>query len=276
MRRTVLALLLLGWFALAQEEGGKEEGQEEEGGEEAAEEGEEGKPEAEKPPPAPGDGAKLLTDLAAANEAKDPLKVAGLLPAIGEFGKTTKNAAEADALAEELVKSLAFKDDDVKSKVVQTLGELRSKKAAGALKRIIAKKTKDEREEELVAKAVLSLGMLADPANLKDFEDAAKNRSVPIAKAAYEALKRYGTAKGKVRKDVAEMLMKRLDAEYPSSGGQQGKSVGEEAQKRWTAVSGLIVASLQSVCRQTTITDVENWREWWKENKKKPWKDSET
>jgi hypothetical protein len=69
--------------------------------------------------------------------------------------------------------------------------------------------------------------------------------------------------------------MKRLDMEYPSSGGQGNKSVSAEKQARWTEVSPAMVGSMKALCREATINDIDNWREWWKENKKKPWKDED-
>ena len=37
----------------------------------------------------------------------------------------------------------------------------------------------------------------------------------------------------------------------------------------------VIVASMQAICHEDTINDIENWREWWKEYKRdaKYWKD---
>jgi hypothetical protein len=117
---------------------------------------------------------------------------------------------------------------------------------------------------------------MADPRQIDPIGDQCKNRSLPVAKAAYEAFKHYGTAKGKTRKRCAEVLMKRLEAEKPSSGGQQGGgSVSQEAQERWQQLANVIVSSMQAVCHEPTINDVENWREWWKENKRRAgaWKD---
>ena len=54
-----------------------------------------------------------------------------------------------------------------------------------------------------------------------------------------------------------------------------GGNVSAEAQKRWQVVAPVIVDSMQSICRDTTIADVDNWRQWWKENRKnrRTWKD---
>ena len=74
-------------------------------------------------------------------------------------------------------------------------------------------------------------------------------------------------------KQVAELLMKRLDSEYPTA--SSGGNISAEAQERWGKLQEIIVKSLQAVCRETTIIDIENWREWWKDNKRnaKRWKD---
>jgi len=262
--RLLLALLSLPFLASGEEE---EEAP-------APEEEEAAAPEKPAPPADNRDATQLLKDLIEANAAKDPAKIAALLAPIANVGKTSKAEAEVDALAVELAKSLQLKDLDLQKKVLETFAELRSKKAAGALKRIaFDKKVEGEKEEEVKAKALVAIGTLRDPGNIEAIVDAAKDRSVIVAKGAYEALKSYATAKGAVRHDVAEHLMKRLDAEYPAA--PDGKKVGEEARKRWAEVSPLIVAALQAVCRQDTIVEIDNWREWWKENKKNPkaWKD---
>ena len=40
-------------------------------------------------------------------------------------------------------------------------------------------------------------------------------------------------------------------------------------------LGSMIVSAMQAVTRETTINDIENWRDWWKENKnsRKVWKD---
>ncbi|NJN14242.1 MAG: hypothetical protein HC813_00850, partial [Planctomycetes bacterium] len=54
-----------------------------------------------------------------------------------------------------------------------------------------------------------------------------------------------------------------------------GGTVSAEQQERFNQLKSSIVASMQALCRQPTINDVENWREWWRENKKRrdAWKD---
>jgi len=237
------------------------------------EEGEAGKKEA--PPAAPGEAMKLLADLQAANVAKDVAKVGSLCDPVAALGKTLKSGAEADLLAEELSKSLAFREEDLKEKVIKTLGELRSRKSSAGLKRVIGKKAKTEREEAIVGKAIEALAMAADPGDVDYLADFMKEQSLVVAKAAAGCFKGYQTAKAKTRKQIAEHLMKRLEGEYPSSGGQGGK-VSAEQQKRWNELSSPLVSSLQAVCHQPTITDAAHWREWWKDNKKKPWRDSES
>ena len=111
--------------------------------------------------------------------------------------------------------------------------------------------------------------------NINKIGDMCKAKSKHVAKGAYTAFQSYGTAKGKTRKKCADILMKRLSMEAPSSGGQGGKSVSAEKQERWAELQPIIVASMQSITREVTINDVENWREWWKDNKgaSKAWKD---
>jgi hypothetical protein len=265
MKRIALLLLLSFGAALA------EEGEE---GDESAE----AKPEKkETPPPQPGDVQKVLTELQAANAAKDAAKLGALQKPLTDLGRSLKSGAEADLLADELSKSLGiFREDDLRDKIVKTLGELRSKRSAAALKRIAGKKTKSDREEAQVADALDALAMAADPGEVEYIAEFMKERSIPIAKAACGAYKHYGAAKARTRKAIAEHLMKRLEAEYPSSGGQSSAKVSAEQQKRWGELSAAIIPSLQAVCREATINDAPTWREWWKENKKKPWRDSES
>ncbi|MHC4579018.1 MAG: hypothetical protein ACYTED_16615 [Planctomycetota bacterium] len=224
------------------------------------------------------DPGRLLTELTAANTAKDVAKISSLLSSIAEVGKSSKDEAAVDALAKELGHSFKACKGNWGSlrKITDTLGELRSKNGTKVLKRYAyAKKPRDEEHETLQARALLAIGKVADPRQIDRIGDQCKQKSLIIAQAAYETFKHYGTAKGKVRKKCAELLMKRLDMEYPSSGGQSNKTVSQEAQERWQKLANVIVASMQAVCREPTINDVENWREWWKENKRSSsaWKD---
>lgn len=237
-----------------------------------AEDEEESKPEPAAPP---GDPVKLLSDLQAAIAAKDVAKVGALCKPIADVGKSGKSGEEIDALAEELSKGLGFKEADVRGEVLKALTELRSLKASGPLKKYIGRKVKGDREEELVGQAIDALGSAADPGEVDFIADMMKEQSIYIAKGACGAFKHYAKAKAKVRKQIAELVMKRMEGEKPSSGGQSGGKASAEQQKRWDALSPLLVGSMQALCRQPTIADVESWREWWKENKKKPWKDSD-
>ena len=69
---------------------------------------------------------------------------------------------------------------------------------------------------------------------------------------------------------ISRLILLLVFLTLPFQAGAKG-----EAQKRWEQLSPVIVQSMQSICRQPTINDIENWREWWKENKKDPraWKD---
>ncbi|MHC4818810.1 MAG: hypothetical protein ACYTF8_12225 [Planctomycetota bacterium] len=225
------------------------------------------------------DPARLLMELTAANKAKDPGKIGTLLKGIGEVGKSSKDQKAIDALAKELAVSFKVCKGNwgTLRGIADTLGELRSKNTVKTLKRYAyQKKARDENYESIQIRSLLAIGKMADPKQIEPLGDQCKNRKLPIAKAAYEAFKHYGTAKGKTRKRCAEVLMKRLEAEKPSSGGQQGGgTVSQEAQERWQQLANVIVASMQAVCHEPTINDVENWREWWKENKRRSgaWKD---
>ena len=223
------------------------------------------------------DPAKLLNDLTAANAAKDVGAITQLLKPITEVGKTSKEAGVVNGLAKELGGSFKVCKGNwgTLKKIAEALGELRSKSGAKALKKYaFLKKAKNEDEEGLQAAAVLAIGKMADPKLIDRIGDTCKSKSVHVAKAGYQAFQGYGTAKGKVRKKCAELLMKRIDMEFPSNA--PGKSVSAEAQERWQQLSSVIVASMQVICREPTINDVPNWREWWKENKgrSKSWKDA--
>lgn len=252
-------------------EGGGAEG----GGDEEEEEGE------KKPPPAvvPSDPNKIVADLTLANAAKDVGRIdTAAKEALAWAKGGAKDEESADKIAVELSDSVKVAKGNygTLNVVVEALGDLRTKEGLKTLKKIgFQKKAKDAQEEKLQGIALVGVGKFGDPKDVAAFEEASKSDSVVVAKAAYEALGFYGPAKAKVRKQCAELLMKRLDMEYPSSGGQGGKSVSAEKQERWNEVSPVMVATMKSLCRESTINDIDNWREWWKENKKKPWKDDD-
>jgi len=282
MKYAAIALACILGLAFAQEKPPEEKPAEgEQPAEGEAAEGEEEPPSKPPVPPAvPSDPAKILSELTLANLAKDITRIDLAAKEIALWASGAKDAVMADSLAKELAESLKAAKGNwgTLNAIMKALGELRSKEGAKALKRhAFQKKYKDENEEKLQAAAIVGLGKSADPKDIGGFEETAKSDSMIIAKAAYEALGSYGAAKGKVRRQCAEVLMKRLEMEFPSSGGQGGKSVSPEKQERWTDVSPAMVASMKALCREPTINDIENWREWWKENKKsaKPWKDDD-
>ena len=129
--------------------------------------------------------------------------------------------------------------------------------------------------QELQAAAINGLALLRDSKQINGLAEMTKSKSIVVAKAAYIGFKHYGTSPGRVRKNIAGILMKRLDMEKPSSGGGNNVSVSAEQQARWQKLQPAMVESMQAICRQATINDVENWREWWKEKKRdsKFWKD---
>jgi len=224
------------------------------------------------------DPLKVLSDLMNANTAKDVGSIDMLMKSVIEVGQTSKSSEEVDPIAKELAKSfkLAKGNLGVERKILRAMGELRSKKSLGTLKRwAFRKKAKSEQEQELQAEAVGAIAMLRDPRLVDKIGDVTKSRSVTVAKAAYVSFKQYEPSKGKVRKKIAELLMKRLSAEKPSQGSQGSGNISAEAKERWQKLERAIVESMQAICRQDTINDVENWREWWKENKKnaRAWKD---
>lgn len=221
------------------------------------------------------DPVKLLTDLAAANKAKDVSTIATLLDPIAKVGKTAKDSKTVDPLAKELTVSFKIAKGNwgTLRKILDTLGELRSKKSASLLKKTAFKEVEDDDKISVQVSALGALGKLADKKYLDGIIDTSKSRNLKVAEACYKALGEYGVAKGKVRKAVAEQLMKRLESEYPSASAD--KNPGQAARDRWAKLQTPIVKAMQAVCHEPTITDVPNWREWWKENKKnaKAWKD---
>jgi hypothetical protein len=237
-------------------------------------------PESEKQPVAvvPTDPKKVIADLTLANAAKDVMRIDAAAKEALAWAKGAKDEATVEILATELIDAIKVAKGNygTLNTVVEALGELRSKEGVKALRRIaFQKKAKDAQDEKLQAFALVGVGKFGDPKDIAAFEEASKGDSAIVAKAAYEALGLYGPAKAKVRKQCAELLMKRLDMEYPSSGGQGGKTVSAEKQARWAEVSPVMVNAMKSLCREATINDIDNWREWWKENKKKPWKDED-
>lgn len=278
MKYAAIFLACLLGVAYAQEEKPPE-------GEKPAEEGaaeEEEEIKSTPPPEAPPEPMKIISDLTLANAVKDGGRIDMAARQALAWAKGAKDQALIDTMSKELAESIkAVKGNwGTLNVIVDALGELRSKEGAKALKKVASKKDyKDESEEKFQANAIVNLGKFADPKEIGAFEELSKSDSKVIAKAAYQAFGSYGPAKGKVRRQVVEVLMKRIDMEYPSSGGQGGKSVSAEKQARWAEVSPAIVGSLKALCRENTINDVDNWREWWKENKKNPkseaWKDED-
>ena len=232
------------------------------------------KPAEEAKPPV--DGVKLLNELTNANSEKDVGRLDLILKSIRDLAESSKDQELLDQIAKELTKSIKFSKGNFGTQraIIDTMGGLRSKKCLSALKKFaFKKKTKSVEEEALQARALIAVGKYREPKMIGSLEDAAKNRSVTVAMAAYEAFGEYGSSPGKVRKQVAELLMKRLDSEYPTA--SSGGNISAEAQERWGKLQETIVKSLQAVCHESTIIDIENWREWWKDNKRnaKRWKD---
>jgi hypothetical protein len=224
------------------------------------------------------DGAKLLNDLTVANAAKKPGDIGLLLDPIADFAKSNKDTKLAEGLAAELGTSykLCKGNWGQLRKIMAALGELRAKKGLNVLKRVAFQRDPDSEDEAtLQAAAIDAIGMYRDSRYISKLEDQCKSRNNVVAKAAYAAFRHYGPSRGKTRKKIAEILMKRMEMEYPSSGGQSGATVSAEKQERWRELSPVIVQTMQAICRMPTVNDVENWREWWKENKRHSdaWKD---
>ncbi|MHC4225517.1 MAG: hypothetical protein ACYSX0_09465 [Planctomycetota bacterium] len=240
----------------------------------------------ELPPPEEGEKAeetgpspiKLLSDLQMANASKDATQIGFLLKKIKELGQQSKDAAEVDPIAKELLTSakICKGNQGTLIQILETMGELRSKVTAGALKKkAFKKKAKTIEDEAIQATAIVALCRLRDTKNINGVADMTKSRSNIVAKAAYEGFREYGSCKGKVRKNIATIIMKRMDAEYPSAGGQGSGKISGAQQERWGQLSPVIVKTMQVLCRQPTINDIDNWREWWREFKgdRKTWKD---
>jgi len=224
------------------------------------------------------DAAKLLADLQAANKAKDLTAISTLLDPIAKVAETTKDAKVADGFAKELDDSykLCKGNWGTLRKIIDTLGALRSKQGSKLLKKLAFQEdVEDEDEKTIQIQALLAISMLGDKKYVEDIIDTSKTRDTKIAEAAYKALGNYGVCPGKVRKVVAEELMKRMDAEYPYDTAKDGNAAGDAAIKRWNELEPTLVKSMQAIAHEPTIASVANWREWWKENKKnaKAWKD---
>ncbi len=226
------------------------------------------------------DGARILNDLTAANAAKDSSKIDMLLREVLDYAKGGKREETIEEFAAQLEESYKVCKGNwgTLRKIVEALGQLRSKKGARALKKIaFQREGQSKDEEEVQALAILAISLMNDPKLVDPIIEQTKAKSLVVAKAAYECLKNYAAAKGKVRRDIADELIKRLEAENPTAA--QGGGVSAEQQERFNQLKATIVGSMQAICRQPTINDVENWREWWRENKKNSkadaWKDPE-
>jgi hypothetical protein len=226
------------------------------------------------------DPFKILADLQAANAAKDATQIGFQLKKVKELGQFAKDAAEVDPVAKELLTSMKVckGNQGTLIQIIETLGVLRSKTTASALKKkAFKKKAKTIEDEAIQATAIIALCKLRDTKHVNGVADMTKSRSNIIAKAAYEGFREYGACKGKVRKNIATIIMKRMELEYPSAGSQGSGKISGAQQERWGQLSPVIVKTMQAICRQPTINDIDNWREWWREFKsdRKTWKDPE-
>ena len=220
----------------------------------------------------------LADELEQAIQDKDASRISNVAERVEGAVSADEQGEAADQLAVQLSKAakVAKRDLDALEFVLEALGHLRSRKGAPTLKRFAFRKdAKDERAADLQALALVALGRMADSRQLRGIEDQTKNRNMTVAKGAYTSLVGYASANGKTRKRVAEILMKGLLNEYPRYSPSNGKYVSDEKRKRWSKLSGSIVRSLQAVCRQPTITSVDDWEQWWRENKRKTksWRD---
>ena len=130
-----------------------------------------------------------------------------------------------------------------------------------------------DRDQQAVA--VEAIAKYRDPKNIAKLGDAMKSRDMTTARNAIKGMEHYRNAKGKHRKKIAELLMKRLASERPSAGSRPGVNVSAEQTERWNKLAPVIVSSMQAITRETTISELENWQDWWKENKnsRKVWRD---
>ncbi len=225
------------------------------------------------------DAGKLLADLAMANKEKDSSSIDALLKPIGELAVSSKNQKELDPIAKELSSSFKVCKGNwgTLKKIAATLGDLRSKSGIKRLKKL-AFSEKEVSDDELGVQvaAIDAVGKYRGKREIGGLSDLTKHKNVEVAKAAYAAFKYYGAEKGTVRIKIVAFLMKRISLEYPASGGQGGKTVSPEKQARWRDIQAALVETLQGLCRQDTITTIDDWQEWWKENdsrRSKAWKD---
>ena len=241
-----------------------------------AQAGEGGKEGGGKPAGPTEDGGELILKLEVAMEGKGDLDMIDkLCTRIQDFAKTSKDQIQIDTLATMLHKALKKRDLLLKLKVLETLGELQSPKSRKVLKKYAFVKARKDDAIKLQARAIVAIAKYADPKNIAGLADAMKSRDVNTARNAIRGMENYRNAKGKYRKKIAELLMKRLAGERPSAGKQGGGSAGAEQMARWDKLAPVIVSSMQAITRETTISELANWQDWWKEykNSKKIWRD---
>ncbi len=222
------------------------------------------------------DGGELILKLEVAMEGKGDLDLIDkLCNRIQDFAKTSKDQIQIDTLATMLHKAVKKRDLLLRLKVLETLGELQSPKSVKVLKKYAFVKAKKGDAVKMKAAAVKAIAKYADPKLIGGLGDAMKSRDLTTAKNAIRGMEHYRNAKGKYRKKIAELLMKRMAGERPSAGKQGGGSAGAEQQERWAKLSPVLVSSMQAITRETTISELENWLDWWKEYKhdKRLWKD---
>jgi len=223
---------------------------------------------------------QLLEKLEKANKEKDSSAIDSLCQPIRELALGSKDQKELDPLADELADSVKVCRGNwgTLDKVVSTLGDLRSKKGLRTLRMLAFPRRDLESDDErgLQLTAIDAIGKMRSRRMIRALEDLSKERNNAVAMAAYGAFKHYGPEKGRVRRQIVEILMKRISLEYPSQGGQSDKNVSAAKYERWRELQPVIVESLQVLCRQNTITSVDVWQEWWDENespRSKVWQD---
>jgi len=206
-----------------------------------------------------------------------------------DFKSTYKKLADeevAAAIDELMVKYKDEEcDDKLKKLVVTTIGSatrLRSDEAAahalkalgdtdanalryleGSLKSSLkAKPPKVDRYEACFE----SLGKIAHPKSVKTLTGYLKYKDYDVIAQAAEALQGYKDAKGKLRKEIFEELLKISEGLYSSA---QANDSGEPARK-WRVIKNSMMDGMNAVSRQE-LSDPRAARRWYNDNKKKNW-----
>lgn len=213
------------------------------------------------------ESAKALADeIETARKAKDGSALSGLLEKLPDAHNGIEHGATRKKLQKAAGAVLKTKGlEATADKAIEALAALNDPKGAyGQLKRHMPG-PKDKTPIDDKGRAVMAAtAKLAPDSAIGSLEElATKSRDYVAAGLAIAALGHYG--KSKKRAAILESLVKLISRFKPPVGQQ----IGEETQKRWTALGEpLIVACNRLTNRKENSPDA--WLTLWKENKKKP------